>query len=32
MALCEELDKRGHHITIETNATLFASVAAHLIS
>ena len=32
MALCEELDKRGHHITIETNATRFASVAAHLIS
>ena len=32
MALCEELDKRGHHITIETNATLFAAVAAHLIS
>ena len=32
MALCAELDKRGHHITIETNATLFAAVAAHLIS
>ena len=32
MALCAELDKRGYHITIETNATLFASVAAHLIS
>ena len=32
MALCHELDKRGRHITIETNATLFAEVAAHLIS
>ena len=32
MALCSELDKRGHHITIETNATVFADVAAHLIS
>ena len=30
--LCHELDTRGHHITIETNATLFAEVAAHLIS
>lgn len=30
--LCETLDKQGHHITIETNATLFAEVAAHLIS
>ena len=30
--LCYELDKRGHHITIETNATLFTEVAAHLIS
>ena len=30
--LCYELDKRGHHITIETNATLFAAVPAHLIS
>ena len=32
MELCYELDRRGHHITIETNATLFAGVAAHLIS
>ena len=32
MELCCELDKRGHHITIETNATLFAPVPAHLIS
>ena len=32
IALCRELDKRGHHITIETNATVFAEVAAHLIS
>ena len=32
MELCHELDKRGHHITIETNATVFAEVAAHLIS
>ncbi len=30
--LCQELDRRGHHITIETNATIFAPVAAHLIS
>ncbi len=30
--LCRELDARGHHITIETNATRFANVAAHLIS
>lgn len=32
MELCCELDKREHHITIETNATLFAAVPAHLIS
>ena len=32
MELCCELDKRGHHITIETNATFFAAVPAHLIS
>ena len=32
MELCQALDKQGHHITIETNATLFAEVAAHLIS
>ncbi len=32
VTLCRELDKQGHHITIETNATLFADVAAHLIS
>jgi 7-carboxy-7-deazaguanine synthase len=30
--LCQVLDQRGHHITIETNATIFAPVAAHLIS
>ncbi len=30
--LCRELDKLGHHITIETNATAFARVDAHLIS
>ncbi len=30
--LCQELDRRRHHITIETNATIFAPVAAHLIS
>ena len=30
--LCGKLDKQGHHITIETNATVFAEVAAHLIS
>ena len=32
IALCRELDKQGHHITIETNATLFAEVDVHLIS
>ncbi len=30
--LCRELDRQGYHITIETNATIFAPVAAHLIS
>lgn len=30
--LCRELNAREHHITIETNATRFAKVAAHLIS
>lgn len=30
--LCRELKAREHHITIETNATRFAKVAAHLIS
>ncbi len=30
--LCRELDAQGHHITIETNATRFAKVDAHLIS
>lgn len=30
--LCRELAAREHHITIETNATRFAKVAAHLIS
>ena len=32
MELCQTLDRQGHHITIETNATVFAPVAAHLIS
>ncbi|MCY4404180.1 MAG: 7-carboxy-7-deazaguanine synthase QueE [Candidatus Poribacteria bacterium] len=32
IALCHELEQRGHHITIETNATVYANVAAHLIS
>ena len=32
LALCAELTARGHHITIETNATRFAPVAAQLIS
>ena len=32
IALCRELDAQGHHITIETNATRFAKVDAHLIS
>lgn len=32
IALCERLNARGHHITIETNATLFAEVKADLIS
>ena len=30
--LCQELNRRGHHITVETNATVFAPVAANLIS
>ena len=30
--LCEMLFTQGHYITIETNATLFAPVQAHLIS
>ncbi len=30
--LCRELYKLEHHITIETNATVFADVDAHLIS
>ena len=30
--LCEELNQRGHHITVETNATVFAPIAADLIS
>ena len=30
--LCQELNRRGHHITVETNATVFAPVAADLIS
>ncbi len=32
ITLCRELDIRGHHITIETNATVYAHVDAHLIS
>lgn len=32
ITLCHESDKRGHHITIETDATIFAGVDAHLIS
>ena len=32
MTLCDALNQNGHHITIETNATVFAPVAAHLIS
>ena len=30
--LCQELNLRGHHITVETNATVFAPIAADLIS
>ncbi|MDM8568411.1 7-carboxy-7-deazaguanine synthase QueE [Thiotrichales bacterium HSG1] len=30
--LCEKLSAKGHHITIETNATIFAPVSANLIS
>ncbi|MCK5718634.1 MAG: 7-carboxy-7-deazaguanine synthase QueE [Thiomargarita sp.] len=30
--LCQQLATNGHHITIETNATIFAPVAANLIS
>ncbi len=30
--LCEMLSAKGHHITIETNATVFVPVQAHLIS
>ncbi|HIC00843.1 TPA: 7-carboxy-7-deazaguanine synthase QueE [Candidatus Poribacteria bacterium] len=32
MVLCHELSEGGHHITIETNATIYADVSAHLIS
>lgn len=32
IALCSKLKEKEHHITIETNATLFAKVAADLIS
>lgn len=32
MILCELLFAKGHHITIETNATIFVPVQAHLIS
>ncbi len=31
-ALCERLSVNGHHITIETNATIFVPVPANLIS
>ena len=30
--LCQELNLRGHHITVETNATVFAPIEANLIS
>ncbi|HIB89418.1 TPA: 7-carboxy-7-deazaguanine synthase QueE, partial [Candidatus Poribacteria bacterium] len=30
--LCHELNEGGYHITIETNATVYADVSAHLIS
>jgi len=30
--LCYKLSKNGHHITIETNATVYEDVSAHLIS
>lgn len=30
--LCEMLSKNGHHITIETNATIFVPIVADLIS
>ncbi|RKU24664.1 radical SAM protein [Candidatus Poribacteria bacterium] len=32
VALCSALDEQGYHITIETNATIFVEVNAHLIS
>ena len=32
MILCEKLSSQGHHITIETNATIFVPVKADLIS
>lgn len=32
ISLCHALDRKGHHITIETNATIFAEVSANLIS
>jgi 7-carboxy-7-deazaguanine synthase len=32
ITLCELLSAKGHHITIETNATIFAPVLADLIS
>ena len=32
VALCRALDEHGYHITIETNATIFVEVNAHLIS
>ena len=30
--LCQELDRLGHYITVETNATVFAPIEANLIS
>jgi len=32
LILCEKLFERGYHITIETNATIYVPVKAHLIS
>ena len=32
VTLCNKLNKDGYHITIETNATVYADVSAHLIS
>ena len=32
VTLCDKLNKDGYHITIETNASVYADVRAHLIS